>query len=89
MTGRVCGHCKLDTDVLAYEMRLYAVHTRAMAAGQVVTAEEALRQVKRTFLGSLCMELHVDLHARRLHCASSTACQSGHLPNCTAAHECM
>ena len=45
VAGRVCAHCKLDTNVLAHEMRLYAVHTRALAAGSVVTAEEALRQV--------------------------------------------
>ena len=45
MSGRVCQHCKLDGDVLGYEMRLYAVHTRALVAGSVISAEEALRQV--------------------------------------------
>ena len=54
MTGRVCQHCKLDADVLGYEMRLYAVHTRAMAAGSVVTAEEALRQVCPGLLSTIC-----------------------------------
>ena len=41
----MCRHCSLDGTCLALEMRLFAVHTRSIAAGSVVTAEEALRQV--------------------------------------------
>ena len=41
----MCQHCSLDGTCLALEMRLFAVHTRSIAAGSVVTAEEALRQV--------------------------------------------
>ena len=50
MTGHVCRHCQLDTCMLAWEMRLFAVHTRALAAGSVVTAEEALRQARLQLL---------------------------------------
>ena len=44
-TGKVCRHCRLDGECLGLEMRLFAVHTRSIAAGSVVTAEEALLQV--------------------------------------------
>lgn len=44
-SGRVCRHCRLDERWLAWEMRIYSVHTRALVAGTAVSAEDALRQV--------------------------------------------
>lgn len=43
-SGQVCSHCRLDERWLAWEMRLYSVHTRALVAGTAVSAEDALRQ---------------------------------------------
>ncbi len=43
--GSVCKHCHLDDLFLAWEVRLYSLQTRAAAAGGLVTAEDALRQV--------------------------------------------
>jgi len=31
--GRVCGHCRLDEGFFAWELRLFALHTRALTAG--------------------------------------------------------
>ena len=45
-SGQVCRHCRLDERWLAWEMRLYSVHTRALVAGAAVSAEDALRQVQ-------------------------------------------
>ena len=45
LTGRVCAHCRVDEMFLAWEVRLFSLQTRAMAAGQAVTAEEAIRRV--------------------------------------------
>ena len=48
--GRVCGHCRLDERWLAWELRLFSLQSRALAAGAAVSAEDALRQVGLTFL---------------------------------------
>lgn len=44
--GRVCEHCRLDELFLAWELRLFCLHTRALTAGTKVTAEEAARQAQ-------------------------------------------
>lgn len=43
--GRVCRHCRMDEVWLAWEMRLFRLDARAMAAGANVSAEDAVRQV--------------------------------------------
>lgn len=48
--GVVCHHCRLDEMFLTLELRLFSVHTRALTAGQKVTAEEAARQAQAAAL---------------------------------------
>ncbi|KAL0055912.1 hypothetical protein WJX82_005648 [Trebouxia sp. C0006] len=42
VAGRVCQHCRLDEQFVGWEVRIYSLQTHAMAAGQAVTAEEAI-----------------------------------------------
>ncbi|KAL3154030.1 hypothetical protein ABBQ32_013581 [Trebouxia sp. C0010 RCD-2024] len=42
VAGRVCQHCRLDEQFVGWEVRIYSLQTHAMAAGQAVTAEEAV-----------------------------------------------
>ncbi|KAK9844148.1 hypothetical protein WJX81_006007 [Elliptochloris bilobata] len=44
--GRVCAHCRLDERWLAWELRLFSLQSRALAAGAAVSAEDALRQAQ-------------------------------------------
>ena len=46
----MCGHCRLDERWLAWELRLFSLQSRALAAGAAVSAEDALRQVGVTLL---------------------------------------
>jgi len=41
----VCAHCRLDERWLAWELRLFSLQSRALAAGAAVSAADALRQV--------------------------------------------
>lgn len=41
----MCRHCRMDDIWLGWEMRLFRLETRALAAGSHVSAEDALRQV--------------------------------------------
>ncbi|KAK9810177.1 hypothetical protein WJX72_006177 [[Myrmecia] bisecta] len=50
VAGRVCPHCRLDEQLLAWEVRLFSLQTRAMAAGQEISAEEAIRQAQAATL---------------------------------------
>ena len=43
--GVVCQHCRLDEQFVGWEVRIYSLQTHAMAAGQAVTAEEAIIRV--------------------------------------------
>ncbi len=45
VAGRVCQHCRLDEQFVGWEVRMYSLQTHAMAAGQAVTAEEAIIRV--------------------------------------------
>ena len=45
--GRVCAHCRLDERWLAWELRLFSLQSRALAAGAAVSAADALRQVSQ------------------------------------------
>ena len=45
VAGRVCQHCRLDEQFVGWEVRIYSLQTHAMAAGQAVTAEEAIARV--------------------------------------------
>jgi len=45
VAGRVCQHCRLDEQFVGWEVRIYSLQTHAMAAGQAVTAEEAIIRV--------------------------------------------
>ena len=40
----MCAHCRLDERWLAWELRLFSLQSRALAAGAAVSAEDALRQ---------------------------------------------
>ncbi len=42
----MCRHCRMDDLWLAWELRLFRLETRALAAGAHVSAEDALRQVR-------------------------------------------
>ncbi len=57
--GRVCAHCRLDERWLAWELRLFSLQSRALAAGAAVSAADALRQVSTsttvTFASSVCL----------------------------------
>jgi len=48
VAGRVCQHCRLDEQFVGWEVRIYSLQTHAMAAGQAVTAEEAIIRVRPT-----------------------------------------
>lgn len=48
VVGRVCQHCRLDEQFVGWEVRIYSLQTHAMAAGQAVTAEEAIIRVSTT-----------------------------------------
>lgn len=49
VAGRVCQHCRLDEQFVGWEVRIYSLQTHAMAAGQAVTAEEAIIRVSPLF----------------------------------------
>ena len=50
VAGRVCQHCRLDEQFVGWEVRIYSLQTHAMAAGQAVTAEEAIIRVNSFLL---------------------------------------
>ncbi|KXZ52879.1 hypothetical protein GPECTOR_8g26 [Gonium pectorale] len=42
----VCEHCRLDERFIQWEVRLFALYSRALTAGATVTAEEAARRAQ-------------------------------------------
>ena len=50
VAGQVCQHCRLDEQFVGWEVRIYSLQTHAMAAGQAVTAEEAIIRVNKFLL---------------------------------------
>ncbi|KAG2482055.1 hypothetical protein HYH03_018991 [Edaphochlamys debaryana] len=42
----VCEHCRLDEKLIQWEVRLFALYSRALTAGATVTAEEAARRAQ-------------------------------------------
>ncbi|GIL90673.1 hypothetical protein Vretifemale_18375 [Volvox reticuliferus] len=42
----VCEHCRLDEHFIQWEVRLFALYSRALTAGATVTAEEAARRAQ-------------------------------------------
>ncbi len=59
VAGRVCQHCRLDEQFVGWEVRIYSLQTHAMAAGQAVTAEEAIIRVSPHFLPYQLYQLHL------------------------------
>lgn len=62
VAGRVCQHCRLDEQFVGWEVRIYSLQTHAMAAGQAVTAEEAIITVRNfpvPCTGPRCCVMHV------------------------------
>lgn len=59
VTGRVCQHCRLDEQFVGWEVRIYSLQTHAMAAGQAVTAEEAIIRVSTPGGPPTCSGAHV------------------------------
>ena len=57
VAGRVCQHCRLDEQFVGWEVRIYSLQTHAMAAGQAVTAQEAIIRVNKFLLHAALLAL--------------------------------
>lgn len=64
VAGRVCQHCRLDEQFVGWEVRIYSLQTHAMAAGQAVTAEEAIIRVTPPTFWTLyhCTYMYIYIH---------------------------
>lgn len=66
VAGRVCQHCRLDEQFVGWEVRIYSLQTHAMAAGQAVTAEEAIIRVIPATSCPLCNCVYIYIHTHVL-----------------------
>ncbi|EFJ51898.1 hypothetical protein VOLCADRAFT_87560 [Volvox carteri f. nagariensis] len=60
----VCEHCRLDERFIQWQVRLFALYSRALTAGATVTAEEAARRAQTAMVLRMLLAL-LRQHFRR------------------------